>query len=227
MACDCRYWLLPQRLAAIWSCCTSGHLETIHLGLRWLLGTWCQRTLVFRLDLDVIIRHIGNRRCGHVGLGVLSAWQRRPRGARVLLLVCEDAQVFLVDILGLGRRINELFTLTAYYDVLLLRRCARYGQRWGRAGARRGGSTSLAIPSTFLLLLLLFLFLLDVELLWLGKAVLEEGRGAGPFNASQASLAGVAGIGREAGGAVRVIDAQVVLIPVAAVLAQPGRLQRS
>ena len=142
--------------------------------------------------------------------------------------MCEDAQVFLFDILGLGRRINELFTLTAYYDVLLLLRCARYGQRWGRAGARRGGSTSLAVSSTFLLLLLfLFLFLLDVELLWLGKAVLEEGRGAGPFNASQASLAGVAGIGREAGGAVRVIDAQVVLIPVAAVLAQPGRLQRS
>ena len=143
--------------------------------------------------------------------------------------MCENAQVFLVDILGLGRRINELLALTTYYDVLLLRRCARYGQRWGRAGARRGGSTSLAIPSTFLflLLLLLLLFLLDVELLWLGKAVLEEGRGAGPFNASQASLAGVAGIGREAGGAVRVIDAQVVLIPVAAVLAQPGRLQRS
>ena len=144
--------------------------------------------------------------------------------------MCEDAQIFIVDILGLGRRINELFALTAYYDILLLRRCARYRQRWGRAGARRGGSTSLTIPNTFLLLLLLLLlllFLLDIELLGLGKAVLEEGRGAGPFNASQTSLAGVAGIGREAGGAVRVIDAQMVLVPVAAVLAQPGRLQRT
>jgi hypothetical protein len=139
--------------------------------------------------------------------------------------VCEDAQVLIVDILGLGRRINELLALTAYYDVLLLRRCARYGQRWGRAGARSGGSTGLAIPSTFLLFPLPLL-LLGVELLGLGKAMLEEGRGAGPFNASQASLAGVAGVGREAGGAARVINAQVVLIPVAAVLAQPGRLQR-
>ena len=139
--------------------------------------------------------------------------------------MCEDAQVFLVDILGLGRRINKLVALTAYYDVLHLRRCARYGQRWGRAGARSGSRTGLAIPGTFILLFLFLLF--DVELLGLGKAVLEEGRGAGPFNASQASLAGVAGVGREAGGAVRVIDAQVVLIPVAAVLAQPGRLQRS
>jgi hypothetical protein len=139
-------------------------------------------------------------------------------------LVCEDAQVLIVDILGLGRRINELLALTAYYDVLLLRRCARYGQRWGRAGARSGGSTGLAVLSTFLLFPLLLL--LGVELLGLGKAVLEESRGAGPFNASQASLAGVAGIGREASGAARVIDAQVVLIPVAAVLAQPGRLQR-
>ena len=71
------------------------------------------------------------------------------------------------------------------------------------------------------------LVLLCFEFFGLGETVLEEGRGAGPFNASQASLAGVAGVGREAGGAVRVIDAQVVLIPVAAVLAQPGRLQRS
>ena len=141
--------------------------------------------------------------------------------------MCEDAQVFLVDILGLGRRINELLALTTYYDVLLLRRCARYGQRWGRAGARSRVSTglSLAIPSAFLPLIFLLFF--GVELLGLGKAVLEKCGGAGPFNASQASLAGVAGIGREAGGAVRVINAQVVLIPVAAVLAQPGRLQRS
>ena len=62
------------------------------------------------------------------------------------------------------------------------------------------------------------------ELSGLGEAVLEESRGAGPLGATEASLVGVAGTGREGCGAGRVVDAQVVLVPVTAVLAQPGRL---
>jgi hypothetical protein len=60
---------------------------------------------------------------------------------------------------------------------------------------------------------------LGVKLLGLGEAVLEEGRGAGPLEATEASLARFTGVGRKGGGACRVVDAQVVLVPVAAVLA--------
>lgn len=52
-----------------------------------------------------------------------------------------------------------------------------------------------------------------------GEAMLEEGRGAGSLCATQASLSRITGVGREGSSACRVVDAQVVLVPVAAVLA--------
>lgn len=54
--------------------------------------------------------------------------------------------------------------------------------------------------------------------------MLKEGRCAGPFGSTQASLTGFTGIGREGRGAGRVVDAQVVLVPVATVRLQPSFL---
>jgi hypothetical protein len=59
--------------------------------------------------------------------------------------------------------------------------------------------------------------------------VLEEGRGAGSFMATQPSLAGFAGVRGEGRGACRVVDSQMVLVPVASVFAQPcclGKYER-
>jgi hypothetical protein len=51
--------------------------------------------------------------------------------------------------------------------------------------------------------------------------MLEEGRGTGAFEATQPSLARLAWIRREGRSARRVVDSEVVLIPVAPVFAQP------
>jgi hypothetical protein len=51
--------------------------------------------------------------------------------------------------------------------------------------------------------------------------VLKEGRGAGSFMATQPSLEGFAGVRRESCSARRVVDSQMVLVPVASVFAQP------
>ena len=47
------------------------------------------------------------------------------------------------------------------------------------------------------------------------------------WESSARALVGLAGVGREACGAGRVVDTQVVLVPVTAVFAQPGCLQLS
>lgn len=59
----------------------------------------------------------------------------------------------------------------------------------------------------------------------LGKAGLEERRGTGALLATQSSLAGLAGICRKRGGAVGVVEAQVVFVPVAPVLGEPACLR--
>jgi hypothetical protein len=51
--------------------------------------------------------------------------------------------------------------------------------------------------------------------------VLEEGRGTGSFKAAQPSLAGLAWIGREGRRTRRVVDSEVVLVPVASVFGKP------
>jgi hypothetical protein len=61
-----------------------------------------------------------------------------------------------------------------------------------------------------------------IKLAWLGEAGVEEGRGAGPFQATEAAAACIAGVFGEGGSAVRVVEAQVVAIPVAAVFGEPG-----
>ena len=131
-----------------------------------------------------------------------------------------DVQVLVVDILWFRERIDKLFRLAAHYNIVLLRRTSRDLQRWGRTAARGG----VAIHAAGLCIWCAFL-LFGVEFFGLREAVLEESRGAGPIGSTQASLAGFAGIRREGRGACRVVDAQVVLVPVAAVLAQPGGLQ--
>ena len=87
----------------------------------------------------------------------------------------------------------------------------------------RGGVDELVLFSGSLSWLRLVggFLVIGIEFVGLGEAVVEEGRGAGPLEAAQAPLAGLAGVGGEAGGAGGVIDAQVVFVPVAAVLAQP------
>ena len=65
------------------------------------------------------------------------------------------------------------------------------------------------------------LVLLCFEFFGLGETVLEEGRGTGSFKAAQSSLAGLAWIGREGRRTRRVVDSEVVLVPVASVFGEP------
>lgn len=55
--------------------------------------------------------------------------------------------------------------------------------------------------------------------------MLEEGGGAGAVNAGQATVARATAVsGRKGGDAIRVIDVEVVLVPVTAVRLQPSLL---
>lgn len=56
--------------------------------------------------------------------------------------------------------------------------------------------------------------------------MLEEGRGARSFEAAESSLASLARIRGKSADSGRVVDAQVVLVPVAAMFVQPGVLSR-
>lgn len=90
-----------------------------------------------------------------------------------------------------------------------------------RCCCRRTGAPICATGLSWLHAVALSLVVVGIEILGLGEAVLEEGRGAGALEAAQLALTGLSRVRGEGGGAVRVVDAQVVFVPVASVLGQP------
>ena len=155
-------------------------------------------------------RSDGNGGGGHERPGARStAWGGRGTFGG-LFLVGVDAQILA----WLGHCVDEFLLIWRLHLVLLLR-ASRNLQ------ARRLGPLCRRLAC----LTILGLLVLCVNVFRLREAVLEEGRGAGAFEACQTSIARAAAVGGgEGGGAGRVVDVQVVLVPVAAMGPQPSLL---
>lgn len=152
-------------------------------------------------------------RCGDKRFRARSARFLQLGGIEFGFLVRFDSKFFV----WLRGRIREFFLLVASQNIILLRRSTRDLNcgRCPRLGVYRS-ALAIGLP--------ILLFLLG-DFLWLREAMLEKGGGAGPLEAGQATLFRLSGVrGGEGRGAGRVVDVEVVFVPIAPIRLQPSFL---